>query len=415
MNNKIIPIFIFCLICSLEVSGTPIALFELCLRDSVQVSDSQVYLKDLAEVITDDSKFGDDLKNMRVGSIPPQGVSRYFTRYDIFRTLKQNSVSMDYMKISGPERIKVALGLAEGLNSGYTEIHMKERVCYKESAMVLLKDIAEIRTPDRNLLQSLGGIEIVKTPSPGMKKVITQTEIYRLLRKNNIDLTALRFSSNENTVVTTPGLVIHQEILLKKSREYLYERMGWNEKNTVIEFKTSIPAVVLEEKPVRYCFMDAGKTSAGSVSLKLNLIQEEKIVRSLNLSFSVKVYGKVWVASKDIGKNKIIRSEDICQELRDITLDPSLGDLNPEKIVGKSSVRNISKGTAFLEKWLNFPLLVKKGHIVELVCQIEGMTLKTRGKALENGHRGEMIRAKNLESDLLVVGVVENTDTVRVQ
>ncbi len=161
--------------------------------------------------------------------------------------------------------------------------------------------------------------------------------------------------------------------------------------------------------------MEAGKSSAGSVSLKLNLIQEDKIVRSLNLSFSVKVYGKVWVASRNIGKKEIIRLEDICQELRDITLDPSLSDLNPERIVGKSSVRNISKGTAFLGKWLDFPLLVKKGHIVELVCQIEGMTLKTRGKALENGRKGEMIRAKNLESDLLVVGIVENTDTVRVQ
>ena len=415
MNKRIIPILIFCLMCSMEALGTPYALFELYLKDTVRVSDSQVYLKDLADVITEDLKLGDDLKNMLVGTIPAQGMSRYFTRYDILSTLRKNSISLDYMKISGAERIKVAKGIREGEASGYTEIHMKERVCYKESSMVLLKDIAEIRTPDLELLQSLGGIEIEKSPSPGMNKVITQTEIYRLLRKNNIDLTALRFSSNENTVVTTPGLVIHQEILLKKAREYLYDLMGWNEKNTVIEFKTSIPSVILEEKPVRYCFMDAGKTSSGSVSLKLNLIQEEKIARSINLSFSVKVYGNVWVAARDIEKKEIIRLEDICQELRDVTMNPSSGDLNPGMIVGKSSTRNISKGTAFLEKWLNLPLLVRKGHIVELVCQIEGMTLKTRGKAIENGHKGEMIRVKNLESDLLVVGVVENTDTVRVQ
>ena len=413
--NKIIPIFVFCLMCSMEALGSTFALFELCLKDSVRVSDSQVYLKDLAEVITDDSKFGDDLKNMLVGTLPPQGVSRYFTRYDILRTLRKNSISLDYMKLSGAERIKVALGIGEGFSSGYTEIHMKERVCYKETAMVLLKDIAEIKTQDPELLRSLGEIEIEKSPSPGMNKVISQNEILRLLRKNNIDLESIRFSSNENTVVTTPGLVIHQEIILKKAREYLYGMMGWDKKNTVIEFKTSIPSVILEEKPVQYCFMEAGKTSAGTVALKLNLIQEEIIVRSINLCFSVKIYGKVWVAARDIEKKEIIRAEDICQETKDVTIDPSSCDLNSETIIGKVSLRNIPRGTAFMEKWLNLPLLVRKGRVVELVCQIEGMTLKTRGKALENGHKGEMIRVKNLESELLVVGIVENTDTVRVK
>ena len=414
MNKIISTLVVFCLTCSMQALGASYAVFELCLKDSVRVSDSQVYLKDLADVITDDSMLGDDLKNMLVGTVPPQGVVRYFTRYDILRTLRKNSVSLDFMKLSGAGRTRVAMGIGEGFSSGYTEIHMKERVCYRESQMVLLKDIADIKTENRDLLQSLGGIEIEKTPSPGMNKIVSQKDVYRLLKKNNIDLTAIRFSSNENTVITTPGLVVHQEVILKKAREYLLETMGWNRKNTVIDIKTAVPSVVLEEKPVKYCFMDAGKNSAGTVSLKLNLIQDEVIVRSLNLSFSIKVYGNVWVAARDIEKKEVIREGDICQELRDVTLDPSLCDLTSEMIVGKSIIRNVSKGTAFQEKWLNFPLLVRKGHMVELVCEVGGMTLKTKGKAMENGHRGEMLRVKNLESELLVVGVVENIDTVRV-
>jgi flagella basal body P-ring formation protein FlgA len=60
------------------------------------------------------------------------------------------------------------------------------------------------------------------------------------------------------------------------------------------------------------------------------------------------------------------------------------------------------------------PIVVAKGSLVTLVVQSPTMTLTSKGRAMENGARGESIRVQNTQSKIVVEGEVVSSGTVRV-
>jgi len=58
--------------------------------------------------------------------------------------------------------------------------------------------------------------------------------------------------------------------------------------------------------------------------------------------------------------------------------------------------------------------LISEGSVVEVVATEGAMRITMRGVALENGHAGELINVRNLQSRKEIQGIVENENTVLV-
>lgn len=89
--------------------------------------------------------------------------------------------------------------------------------------------------------------------------------------------------------------------------------------------------------------------------------------------------------------------------------------VDAEEIVGKSARRPVRAGKPVRTTDVEKPRLVSKNGLVTLELRTARMQLTAKGRALDNGAKGEVVRVMNTNSNTTVTGVVVGTDTVSVQ
>jgi flagella basal body P-ring formation protein FlgA len=88
--------------------------------------------------------------------------------------------------------------------------------------------------------------------------------------------------------------------------------------------------------------------------------------------------------------------------------------LDADRIVGMEAKRPLQAELPLHIGDLREPIVVAKGSLVTLVVQSPTMTLTSKGRAMENGAKGQSIRVQNTQSKIVVEGEVVSPGTVRV-
>ena len=83
-------------------------------------------------------------------------------------------------------------------------------------------------------------------------------------------------------------------------------------------------------------------------------------------------------------------------------------------LVGKVARRTLLPGRPIPSIAVEEPRAVSTGGQVQLVYQQDGLTIVTTGQALQNGYVGQVVQVRNLDSGLVVSGVVQSDGAVRV-
>lgn len=110
---------------------------------------------------------------------------------------------------------------------------------------------------------------------------------------------------------------------------------------------------------------------------------------------------------------EVIRKDDVdFVRLRERDLT-SHALLSPEKIIGMTPKRVVDSSTPVRGADLQPPLLVKKNETVNVKLEVNNMSLVMRGRALEDGSRGDFIRILNPVSKRIVEGQVVDAGTVK--
>lgn len=86
--------------------------------------------------------------------------------------------------------------------------------------------------------------------------------------------------------------------------------------------------------------------------------------------------------------------------------------MDKRQIVGKQARRLVASGKPIRAGDLRPPVMVEKGNLVTLVLRTEKMLISARGKALDNGAAGDIIRVLNTRSKQTIEGVVESRNRV---
>ncbi len=76
--------------------------------------------------------------------------------------------------------------------------------------------------------------------------------------------------------------------------------------------------------------------------------------------------------------------------------------------------RNLPAGTILSPANVDQKLLVKSGQIVNIILNIQGLRIKSSGKALQSASLGKVIRVKNTQSNKIIEATVSAEGEVRV-
>jgi len=119
--------------------------------------------------------------------------------------------------------------------------------------------------------------------------------------------------------------------------------------------------------------------------------------------------------------NRRVLSSEIIAE-RDITWKrvrlgrlPKDTVLSMETLIGKTPLRGIKAGVPIRQSIVKQPVLAPKGSLVTIILRMPRMTLTARGKALQDGSEGDVIRVANKESKTVIEAEVIGPGKVAVQ
>jgi flagella basal body P-ring formation protein FlgA len=88
--------------------------------------------------------------------------------------------------------------------------------------------------------------------------------------------------------------------------------------------------------------------------------------------------------------------------------------LDIEEIIGKTVKKDINAGTVVKNDMIEDRYVVKTNEIVSILAQNNRIMVKTKGRAIEKGKIGDVIRVKNVSSNKEILGKVVGSGVVTV-
>ena len=89
--------------------------------------------------------------------------------------------------------------------------------------------------------------------------------------------------------------------------------------------------------------------------------------------------------------------------------------LSPEDLVGMEVVRSLRPDTFVFTSAVRIPPVVARKKPVNITVQSGNLSLRTKGKALEDGLNGDMVQVMNINSNKILYATVVGPNTVEVQ
>ncbi|MEO5340171.1 MAG: flagellar basal body P-ring formation chaperone FlgA [Magnetococcus sp. MYC-9] len=137
---------------------------------------------------------------------------------------------------------------------------------------------------------------------------------------------------------------------------------------------------------------------AGRHTLPVTVFVEGATAARVQVSVTLKQRIAVPVPARDLKRGEVIGSGDVV--LRDLDLAAPLPDRlrDPQEATGKAINRDVREGQPLQAKWLEAPVVVKRGDRIRVTLIRGGLKIETTGVALQNGRIGEHIPLRNTES-----------------
>lgn len=292
------------------------------------------------------------------------------------------------------------------------KVHLP-RTIQVDSDIVTLADIAVV-TGNSEISREAGKIVMGKFSSAEQNIVIDRKTILSRLASNNIRNKDVILSGAEQVRVNMENLVITSDALLEKAKKFLKDKnpdssvSGYEPANTPRKIVTDaagtdkieiIPSLVTDNNNYHR-------------RVKLTVMKGEEKISERRVSFRLKFSRKAAVATENIPLGTEITSENT--EIRKI-VSGSPPRRKFSEPYGLTARRHIPADTvikSYMVGEVQPELVIKRNQTVSIKVERPGMLITTTGKAMQNGHQGELIKVKNISSQRIIYACVNEDGSV---
>jgi flagella basal body P-ring formation protein FlgA len=134
----------------------------------------------------------------------------------------------------------------------------------------------------------------------------------------------------------------------------------------------------------------------------------------LYITTTFHVFGEVVYAASTLPRGHTIQVSDL--EIKEEIINKHFYTSFSRKsdVIGMITKRSIRQGSSIQANLLQAPKLIKRGDDVVIVASTEGILIKMRGTAMEDGELGEQITVKNNQSARIIKARVSESGLVSV-
>ena len=148
----------------------------------------------------------------------------------------------------------------------------------------------------------------------------------------------------------------------------------------------------------------------------LTVLAECKDKRPWKLYITTKfnVLGTVVYSASSVPRGHTLQRSDLelKEEIINKSYNANFNDIND--VVGMVAKRSIRYGSVIQASLLQAPKLVKRGDDVVIMASTQGIMIRMRGTAMQDGKLGQQISVKNNQSNRIVKARVSDTGLVSV-
>jgi len=298
--------------------------------------------------------------------------------------------------------------------SELTRIRILEKVQIDDEA-IRLSDIAKIEGSDSLLIQKLSGIVVGRAPLPGNSRNLDGNTIKTRLKQNGIDLAELILDIPPSIALTRSFLEVSQERIKELVSDYILKNLLSDSSNASIKNIQVSESLRLPGGRITYeISAPRNRDIVGQVPFAVRFDVNGKLYKRVWATVTIEVLAEVVVTKKPLGRHKPITEDDIMLLKVDLAKVPSDVITDPEAVLGKRTRRAIGSKTVLRANLVEFPPLVRRGDVVVIVAETQGIKITALGQVKKKGALGDRIPVINFESKKVLYARVVDSNTVKI-
>ncbi|MEN8689751.1 MAG: flagellar basal body P-ring formation chaperone FlgA [Desulfobacterales bacterium] len=280
---------------------------------------------------------------------------------------------------------------------------------------IRLGEVAEIACAETELRRRLEGLVIGKAPLPGRSRNITADYVRLRLRQLDIGVDRMVLGGAERIEVSMPGVAVSEEQVRQIVNGFLKTSGIWGDAEVkVAELTISADRTLPKGRATYRVLPPRHMRSLGTVPLSVVFDVDGRFQKTIRATARVEALAPVVVAARPIGRLKPISTDDLKMEKMNLAELPTGVMTDADDIIGKRARRNIHAGDILRPDLIEMPPLVKRGDMVVIVAESEGIKVTATGEVKSDGLRGEQVKVVNLDSNKRFSARVVDKKTVMV-
>lgn len=251
---------------------------------------------------------------------------------------------------------------------------------------------------------------VAAAPAPGAKTTYNARQLQSIARRSG--LTWRPDSRYEKSVVSRAGRLISARDIEQKIRKSM--------------LKAGLPPdrqIALSKADFTVHMAQGDNRDIRVTNSRFNVQGRQfsailEVPRGKTTSKRVQVTGTLYevlevpVLGRRVSRGETIRIADLdFVKMRRDAVGPT-AIIDKRRIVGRTPRRLLQTGKPLRTTDLRLPFLVAKGKLVMLTVRNKHMLITARGRALENGAKGDVVRVANTRSRSTVQGIVDGPNRV---
>ena len=295
-----------------------------------------------------------------------------------------------------------------------TRIKIEKKIEIDDENIVLGR-IAEIEGGDPALIQKLNDVVIGKAPLAGNSRDLDEHIIKMRLKQNGIDPDGLVLQVPPEVVVTRSFIEISEEKIKKLVTDYLAENLPADRADARVKDVRVAGGLRLPTGRITYKVVPPRNGELlGKIPFSINFDVNGKLHKRVWANATVEVFAEVLVTRKPLGRYKPITEDDIEMQKLNLADLPSNVITDPEAVLGKRTKRAIGAKTVLRANLVEFPPLVKRGDVVVIIAESDGLKISALGQVKKKGALGDRIPVINFDSKKILYAQVLDSNTVKV-
>ncbi len=131
--------------------------------------------------------------------------------------------------------------------------------------------------------------------------------------------------------------------------------------------------------------------------------------------FKVFLRTKLYVVKDGMQKGDLIRGSDVAVRETYLAGGSTGYPRDLGEVHGKILKKDVQAGTILTLQVLGERLAMQKGDLVDIIARGKSLLVQTKGRTLEKGKVGDVVRVKNIDSGKEIMAKVAGSDTVLVE